>query len=60
MDGFETHDDRLLLPGSSFSIEPGVYLPGKFGIRSETDLFIDQTGHVAVVGELQRDLVLKT
>jgi Xaa-Pro dipeptidase len=57
MDGYETHDDRRVIPGSTFSIEPGVYIPGKFGIRSETNLFIDSRGEVSVVGELQRELI---
>ncbi len=57
IDGFETYDDRELIKGSSFSIEPGIYLPGRFGIRSETDLYIDSKGKVEVVGELQRELL---
>jgi len=39
--GFETPDTRRLLPGTCFSIEPGVYLPGEFGIRSELNAFVD-------------------
>jgi Xaa-Pro dipeptidase len=34
MDNLETHDDRRILPGALFSVEPGIYLPD-FGIRSE-------------------------
>lgn len=41
IDGFETPDTRRLLPGCCFSIEPGVYLPGEFGIRSELNAFVD-------------------
>jgi Xaa-Pro aminopeptidase len=37
LDSFETLDERELMPGVGFSIEPGVYLPGEFGIRSEVD-----------------------
>lgn len=44
MDNFETRDERLLLPGVSFSIEPGIYLRGDFGIRSEIDVFVDWNG----------------
>ncbi len=38
-DNFETQDDRVLLPFTCCSIEPGIYLP-EFGIRSEVDLLI--------------------
>src|SRR5258706_8571900 len=34
MDDYETRDDRIILPGSGFSVEPGVYLPNEFGVRS--------------------------
>jgi len=38
LDSYETHDDRELVPGSGFSIEPGIYLPGEFGVRSEVNM----------------------
>ena len=38
-DDYETHDDRLLMPGVGFSIEPGIYLPGEFGVRSEVNMY---------------------
>lgn len=37
-DDFETRDTRRHLPDTCFSIEPGIYLPGRFGIRSEIDV----------------------
>ena len=37
-DDFETHDARRHLPDTCFSIEPGIYLPGRFGIRTEIDV----------------------
>jgi Xaa-Pro aminopeptidase len=40
IDGLETQDTRRLLPRTCFSIEPGIYLPGEFGIRSELDVFV--------------------
>jgi Xaa-Pro aminopeptidase len=36
-DDFETHDSRHHLPDTCFSIEPGIYLTGRFGVRSEID-----------------------
>jgi Xaa-Pro aminopeptidase len=38
LDGYETDDDRVLLPGVGFSVEPGVYLEGRFGVRSEINV----------------------
>jgi Xaa-Pro aminopeptidase len=55
MDNLETHDDRRILPGALFSIEPGIYLP-EFGIRSEVNVFIREQEAV-VTGEAQRELV---
>ncbi|MHC4391655.1 MAG: M24 family metallopeptidase [Planctomycetota bacterium] len=39
MDDYETRDDRRLVEGTGFTIEPGIYLPGRFGMRSEVDVF---------------------
>jgi Xaa-Pro dipeptidase len=41
MDNYETHDERLLLPSTCCSIEPGIYLP-EFGIRSEVNILIHE------------------
>ena len=40
MDNLETHDERLVLPRTCFSVEPGIYLP-EFGVRSEVNVFVD-------------------
>jgi Xaa-Pro dipeptidase len=56
MDNLETCDQRTLVPGLAFSIEPGIYLP-KFGVRSEVDVYLDVEG-VHVTGASQRDLVV--
>jgi Xaa-Pro aminopeptidase len=58
MDNFETKDERLILPSTSFSIEPGIYLKGDFGIRSEIDVYITPDGKVeATGGERQREVI---
>ncbi len=44
LDDYETHDDRRLMPGVGFSVEPGIYLPGAFGIRSEVNVFMGKGG----------------
>ena len=55
MDNLETHDERRLIAGTCFSIEPGVYLP-EFGIRSEINMYVGE--HEArVTGEMQDRLV---
>lgn len=49
MDNLETHEERLVLPRTCFSIEPGIYL-AEFGIRSEVNVFVDARGAVHVTG----------
>jgi len=58
IDNLETRDDRLLVPGICFSIEPGIYIPGEMAVRTEIDVFITPSGSVEVVGPIQRELVL--
>jgi Xaa-Pro aminopeptidase len=50
LDSLETLDDRALIEHTCFSVEPGIYLLGKFGIRSELDMTIEN-GRAAVSGE---------
>ena len=60
MDNLETREERLLLPRTCFSIEPGIYFP-EFGVRSEVDVYIDADRQVRVTGgELQRNVVAIT
>ena len=56
LDNLETHDERLLLPNTSFSVEPGIYFPGDFGVRSEIDM-ITRPGKAVVTGPAQTELV---
>jgi Xaa-Pro aminopeptidase len=58
LDDYETHDDRRLVPGIGFSVEPGVYLPGEFGVRSEVNMFWGPHGPVMTPAEAQRELVV--
>ena len=55
LDNLETHDERLLLPNTCFSVEPGIYLP-EFGVRSEVDM-LTGPGKAWVTGKIQRELV---
>jgi Xaa-Pro aminopeptidase len=56
MDDFETHDERRLIPGTGFTIEPGVYTP-EFGVRTEINMFIGK-GEALVTGPMQTEFVL--
>jgi Xaa-Pro dipeptidase len=56
LDNLETHDERLLLPNTCFSVEPGLYFPSEFGIRSEIDM-IARKGKAEVTGRIQTELV---
>lgn len=57
IDNLETQDGRRLMARTCFSIEPGIYLPGEFGIRSELDVFVSD-GEALVYGEpIQSDIV---
>jgi len=56
IDNLETRDQRRIVPGVCFSIEPGVYLP-EFGVRSEIDMYVDE-GMAEVTGGIQRELLL--
>jgi Xaa-Pro aminopeptidase len=58
MDDYETRDDRIILPGSGFSVEPGIYLPNDFGVRSEVNVFWGEEGPVVTPGEVQRELIV--
>jgi Xaa-Pro dipeptidase len=56
LDNLETHDERLILPNTCFSVEPGLYFTGEFGIRSEVDM-IARKGKAEVTGRIQTELV---
>lgn len=50
IDNLETPDTRFVVPNTCFSIEPGIYLPGEFGLRSEIDVFVGEN-EVLIVGQ---------
>ena len=58
LDDYETHDDRVLVPGVGFSVEPGIYLPGAFGIRSEVNVFMSQGGPEVTPREPQVEVIV--
>jgi Xaa-Pro dipeptidase len=58
LDSYETMDDRRLGPGIGFSIEPGIYLTGDFGVRSEVDVFWGKAGPEVTPKRRQESLIL--
>ncbi len=56
IDGLETQDLRELIPRTCFSIEPGIYLPGEFGVRLEYDVYLGESGKAQVTGGTEDQL----
>lgn len=55
MDGLETRDERLLIPRTCFSIEPGIYLPD-FGIRSELNVYLGEEELLVTGDPIQQEI----
>jgi Xaa-Pro aminopeptidase len=55
LDDYETHDERRLLPGTGFTVEPGLYV-GEFGVRSEINVYRDVRDAI-VTGPRQEAIV---
>lgn len=58
LDNFETADTRALMTGVGFSVEPGVYLPGRFGMRSEINVYLGPDGPEVTPPAPQTELLL--
>ena len=56
LDSIEMRDDRHLVPGIGFSVEPGVYLEGHFGQRTEIDVYMREAGPEVTPSQIQHDL----
>ena len=56
MDDLETKEERLVMPLTCFSIEPGIYLE-EFGVRCEVDVFVDENSKVHVTGGVQKEVI---
>ena len=57
MDNLETHDTRPLVAMTGFSIEPGIYIEGEFGVRSEINVALTAQGAEITGAEPQRELL---
>jgi len=58
IDNLETREERALIPGVGFSIEPGVYLAGKVGMRSEVNGFIGRDGLLITPADYQSEMLI--
>jgi len=58
LDDFESHDERLLMRRTCFSVEPGIYLEDDFGVRSEVDILVPPDGLPEVTGRKQTAMIL--
>jgi Xaa-Pro dipeptidase len=58
LDNLETREERLLVPGVGFSIEPGIYIPGEIGMRSEVNVYIEPGIAVVTPAVYQRELIV--
>ena len=58
IDNFETREERLLVPGVAFSIEPGVYLRGEIGARTEVNAYVGDGELIVTPKDIQRALIV--
>jgi len=58
IDNLETREERLLVPGVAFSIEPGVYVDGEIGMRSEVNVYLTPGKAVVTPDNYQRELIV--
>jgi Xaa-Pro dipeptidase len=58
IDNLETRDDRRIVPGVCFSIEPAIYLRNQMAVRAELDVYVDLEGRPQVYGPVQNALIL--
>lgn len=58
LDNLESRDDRRLLPGVAFSIEPGIYIEDDIGVRSEINVHWGPDGPEITPTEIQRELMV--
>src|SRR6185503_15679948 len=58
LDNLETREERLLIPGVAFSIEPGIYIAGEIGMRTEVNVYVTADRAVVTPDNYQRDLII--
>lgn len=58
IDDTESFDSRRILPGVGFSVEPGIYIPGQIGLRTEVNAHARADGLDVTPGDYQRELIV--
>ena len=58
IDDTETYDGRALIPGVGFSVEPGIYIPGEVGVRTEVNMVVAESDVVVTPDGYQTDLLV--
>jgi Xaa-Pro aminopeptidase len=58
LDNLETREERLLIPGVGFSIEPGIYIPGEIGMRTEVNVYLEPGRAVVTPRKIQTELIV--
>jgi Xaa-Pro aminopeptidase len=58
LDNLETRETRRLIRGVGFSVEPGIYIPGEIGMRTEVNGFVGPDGLIVTPSEIQHDLII--
>jgi methionine aminopeptidase len=55
LDSVETKENRELIEGIGFSVEPGIYLPGRFGVRTEINVYMRSDGPEVTTPDVQME-----
>jgi len=58
IDNLESREERMIVPGVGFSIEPGIYIPGKIGMRTEVNVYVTPKKAIVTPHEYQRELMI--
>jgi Xaa-Pro dipeptidase len=58
IDNLETSDTRLIIPGVGFSIEPGIYIPGEIGLRTEINVYVGENGPEVTTPQPQHEMTM--
>ncbi|CAN5693226.1 M24 family metallopeptidase [soil metagenome] len=56
IDNLETRETRLIIPGVGFSIEPGIYIPGEIGMRTEINVYVGESGPEVTTPDPQHEM----
>jgi Xaa-Pro dipeptidase len=56
IDNLETRETRHIIPGVGFSIEPGIYIAGEIGLRTEINVYVGEDGPEVTTPGLQHEI----